>query len=208
MSVLLQNTADEHSAAAQTKAVEHGQQEAPVLRTDSLATSSLIYSALSAFPTAAAGAPLSTEEKQIKGMKDMAQRLSKNTLSSWYKGALLTAGTRAEIEDVWGKRFADQCYSADGKEMTAWLRELRRSYGNTWEGCMAAAKFLEEYQNSKLRTEMFNVIPALSTLDNDGTSVKGWAEFNSKGDTGKYVFASKGDLSEIEKKLAGKVPGF
>jgi len=174
MSVVLQNTADEHSAAAQTKAVEHGQQETPILRTDSLATSSLIYSALKDFKDNVPG----TENEVMAGMRKMAQRLSKNTLSSWYKGALLTSGTKQEIARVWGDNFAMQCYDSHN-QMTPWLRELRRSYGNTWEGCMAAAKFLEEYQNSKLRTEMFQHIPSLSALDDDGISVKGWS-FNKR----------------------------
>eukprot|EP00808_Paulinella_micropora_P005035 g74442.t1 len=87
------------------------------------------------------------------------------------------------------------CYKPGTTEMTAWLRELRRSYGNTWEGCMAAAKFLEEYQNSKLRTEMFATIPSLSALDDDGISVKGWAGINVKGTSGNTLFASTGRVN-------------
>jgi len=198
MSVQLTNTVDERNAASQTKSVEHGQQEAPVLRTDSLATSSLIYAALADLKTDGKGDGLTQTEREIIGnMKVMAQRLSKNTLSSWYKGAAIVAGTREEIFKLWGKNFAEQCYNASG-EMTPWLRELRRSYGNTWEGCMAAAKFVEEYQNAKLRTEMFSNIPSLSALDDDGTSVKGW-DFNRKASNLNSLYDTKGKLPKQEK---------
>lgn len=77
--VPLVNTNDEKSAAAQTNQVEHGTETRPIIQTDSLATSSIIYSALNSAAVGGGGGPV------INGMKLVAQRLSQNSLAPWYK---------------------------------------------------------------------------------------------------------------------------
>ena len=79
--VRLATTADEKSAAHINDAAEHGTQTDPVVKTDALAISSIIYSALNGIPEAQL-------DDTTRNMKGIAQRLSKNSLSSWYKGTL------------------------------------------------------------------------------------------------------------------------
>ena len=128
--VRLATTTDEKSAAHINDAVEHGTQTDPVVKTDALATSSIIYSALNGIPEAQL-------DNTTRNMKAIAQRLSKNSLASWYKGAVLLTGTRDEISEVYGEDFTRaNCYSGLGPlyVMQPWLTELRRSYGNDWNG--------------------------------------------------------------------------
>lgn len=175
----LVNTNDEKSAAAQTNQVEHGTETRPIIQTDSLATSSIIYSALNSAAVGGGGGPV------IDGMKLVAQRLSQNSLAPWYKGAVLLVGTPKEITSIYGQQFCEtNCalvYNADSWDASAmlpWLTELRRTYGNSWEGCMQVAGFIEQYQAAKIRDEQWSKIPSVSFVDRQNGSVRGWEGIN------------------------------
>lgn len=179
----LANTPAERAAAHINDLAEHGTQTDPVVKTDALATSSIIFSALQAIGN-------DDGDEDMKRMKAIARKLSKNSLASWYKGAVLLVGDAKQIEALYGIRFRrancfedDGAPAADGKvppgAMRPWLEELRRNYGNDWEGCMQAARMIEEYQSAKMRDEQWSRLPAVSAFERQDGNVRGWTSINS-----------------------------
>lgn len=178
--VRLQSTQAEKNSAHLNDNVEHGTQTDPVIKTDALATSSIIYSALQQINNDA-GIP-QEEVAIINNMKEAARKLSRNSLASWYKGAVLLTGNAAQITEVYGASFSiANCYAPDGS-MRPWLTELRRAYGNDWEGCMQAARMIEDYQAAKMRDEQWARLPAVSTFERTGGNVRGWESINTTSD--------------------------
>lgn len=180
--VRLQNTQAEKNSAHLNDNVEHGTQTDPVIKTDALATSSIIYSALQAMNDEK-GVP-ADELELIRDMKIAARKLSRNSLASWYKGAVLLTGDMDQITAVYGPAFCDANCWANPTTLRPWLTELRRAYGNDWEGCMQAARMIEDYQSAKMRDEQWARLPAVSAFERAGGNVRGWNSINT---TSQYV---------------------
>lgn len=191
--MFMQRTQQEVQGAGQ--AVNWNQREVnPVINYDALATASLINSALLDDGKSATGSNPANllGVKRIKNMRNLAAKLSFNTLVPWMQGAALLvadyqdfkyafhpaktarqadgslefdAGDLADHE-AWMKRCWHITTNAADAVPTEFLRALRRANGNNWDSSLQAAAFLETKKLSQQREQMWGKLPAVTTADN------------------------------------------
>jgi len=137
---------------------------------DALASASLIYGAIK---------HLSDEVKLLD--KDnggnipakalcirLATKLSYNTLLPWYKGAALMIGEQEHVLDAFTDvnkttTWAKNWYPDTGPSEK--LKALRRTYGNGWQGALAAGTFVQRTQLAHQRDANWRGLPGLTGPD-------------------------------------------
>jgi len=165
----MQSTADEAQKAA-IGAQQVQTQVGVQIDQDALASASLIYGAIKHLDASVeltdGTITITAKELCIR----LATKLSYNTLLPWYKGAALMVGERAHLEEAFKSHAGDTTWveswwktgKAEGSEK---LKALRRTYGNGWQGALAAGTFVQRTQLAKQRDENWNKLPGLSSLD-------------------------------------------
>jgi len=190
--MFMQRTQQEVQGAGQ--AVNWNQREAnPIINYDALATASLINSALLDDGASATGTNDAYELKaeRIQKMRNLAAKLSFNTLVPWMQGAALLVADYQDFkyafhpgpirkpdgsldfdpEDLanhvkWMGRCWTVTTDATDAVPTEFLRALRRANGNNWDASLQAAAFLETKKLSQQREQMWGKLPAVTTADN------------------------------------------
>jgi hypothetical protein len=153
-------TIAQESARAAAGKPFSGEQPNAQIDYSALATAALVNSSL-----AHATGP------QADAYKDLSAKLSSNTLSAWSKGAMLATGDAVQCNKMLGAKATKMLFvTPDGDLVnsaaaaktavpSAFLRELRRKYGNDWGSAMKMAEFIKAKQDEALHKQVWDSIP-------------------------------------------------